>query len=145
MIHLEIATTNQYNVSRSNETLVIVNFFFFDFLAAPIELGDPCRPSPCGPNSQCREINKQAVCSCLPEFIGSPPGCRPECTVSSECSQAQACINQKCADPCPGPCGLNAECKVINHSPICTCQQGFTGDPFSRCFSEPRKVTHFIA
>lgn len=100
---------------------------------------NPCQPSPCGPNSQCREINQQAVCSCLPQYIGSPPGCRPECTVSTECPHNQACINQKCKDPCPGTCGLNAQCQVINHSPICSCRQGHTGDPFLRCYPIPRK------
>lgn len=98
---------------------------------------NPCQPSPCGPNSQCREIQGQAVCSCLPEYIGTPPSCRPECTVSSECAQNKACINQKCADPCPGTCGLNADCKVINHSPVCSCQATYTGDPFTRCFPLP--------
>nr|CAD7617304.1 unnamed protein product [Timema genevievae] len=75
------------------------------------EPGDPCIPSPCGPNSQCRQVNEQAVCSCLPTFIGSPPGCRPECVVSSECPLNRACVNQKCADPCPGTCGINARCE----------------------------------
>ncbi|KAJ4432717.1 hypothetical protein ANN_21354 [Periplaneta americana] len=101
------------------------------------EPGDPCVPSPCGPNSQCRNVNGQGVCSCLPNYIGSPPGCRPECVVSSECPQNRACVNQKCVDPCPGTCGLNARCEVINHSPICSCQVGFTGDPFTRCFTTP--------
>lgn len=109
-------------------------------LAVPIEPRNPCLPSPCGPNSQCRVNNGQAVCTCLPEFIGSPPGCRPECTVSSECALNRACVNQKCVDPCPGTCGLNANCEVINHSPICSCQNGFTGDPFTRCFTLPRKI-----
>lgn len=101
---------------------------------------NPCHPSPCGPNSQCREVNQQAVCSCLPNYIGSPPGCRPECTVSSECAQNKACVNQKCSDPCPGTCGLNADCQVINHSPICSCRSKFTGDPFTRCVPIPRKT-----
>lgn len=101
---------------------------------------NPCQPSPCGPYSQCREINKQAICSCLPTYIGSPPGCKPECTVSSECSYDKACVNQKCIDPCPGTCGINAKCQVINHSPICSCLADNTGDPFTRCFSMPRKI-----
>ncbi|EAT34892.1 AAEL012905-PA [Aedes aegypti] len=98
---------------------------------------NPCQPSPCGPNSQCREINGQAVCSCLPTYIGSPPGCRPECVTSSECSLDKACVNQKCVDPCPGTCGTNARCNVNNHSPICSCQSGYTGDPFTRCYPNP--------
>lgn len=94
----------------------------------------PCNPSPCGPNSQCREINQQAVCSCLAGYIGSPPTCRPECVVSAECPLNQACINQKCVDPCPGTCGYGAKCEVINHNPICSCPPRYTGDPFTRCY-----------
>lgn len=100
---------------------------------------NPCHPSPCGPNSQCREVNGQAVCSCLPNYLGSPPGCRPECIMSTECAQDRACLNQKCSDPCPGTCGSNAKCRVINHSPICSCINGFNGDPFTRCITIPRK------
>lgn len=100
---------------------------------------NPCAPSPCGPNSHCREVNGQAVCSCLPNYTGLPPACRPECTVSAECPQNRACIQQKCQDPCPGVCGQNANCEVINHSPICSCRSGYTGDPFTRCFRIPRK------
>jgi hypothetical protein len=106
---------------------------------------NPCQPSPCGPNSQCREVNGQAVCSCLPNYVGSPPGCRPECVVSTECQLTKACVNQKCVDPCPGTCGLNAKCQVINHSPICSCQSGYTGDPFTRCFPiPPRKLSRIF-
>lgn len=98
---------------------------------------NPCSPSPCGPNSRCRVNNEQAVCTCLPEFIGSPPGCRPECLVSSECSRETACINQKCSNPCIGACGLNTNCVVVNHSPICSCKPSHTGDPFTRCIPLP--------
>lgn len=94
---------------------------------------NPCQPSPCGPNSQCREINGQAVCSCIVGYIGSPPTCHPECVVNSDCPQNQACTNQKCRDPCPGTCGISAQCSVINHNPICSCPPRYTGDPFVRC------------
>lgn len=93
----------------------------------------PCSPSPCGPNSQCREINGQAICSCLVGFIGLPPTCRPECVTSSECPLNEACVNQKCINPCPGTCGLKAICQVVNHNPICSCPPHYTGDPFIKC------------
>lgn len=96
-------------------------------------------PSPCGAYSQCREVNGQAVCSCLHEYIGNPPNCHPECTTSSECPLNEACINSKCVDPCPGTCGINANCHVNNHSPICTCVNSYTGDPFHRCYPVARK------
>lgn len=100
---------------------------------------DVCLPSPCGPNSRCREVNKQAVCSCLPNYTGTPPGCRPECTSSAECSKEKACINLKCQDPCTEACGINSECRVISHSPICQCKSQYTGDPFTRCSPIPRE------
>lgn len=94
---------------------------------------DACSPSPCGANSLCRQMNGQAVCTCVPGFVGAPPLCRPECVVSSDCPQNQACLNQKCRDPCIGICGLGALCHVVNHSPICSCPPSKTGDPFVRC------------
>jgi hypothetical protein len=112
-------------------------------LSAPV-VTQPCQPSPCGPNSQCREINDQAVCSCVPGFIGSPPSCRPECITSSECGQNEACVNQKCRDPCPGTCGVGAKCNVINHNPICSCPPRYTGDPFSRCYPERKLALKFL-
>ena len=95
---------------------------FFPPLVEPV-ITEPCEPNPCGPYSTHRERNNQCICSCLPEYIGDPPNCRPECLVNSECSQNLACIDQRCASPCrPGICGLNAECNVINHNAICSCK-----------------------
>lgn len=116
-----------------------MHVFLLSSLAIPEPERDPCVPSPCGPYSQCRLSNGHAVCSCLPNYIGAPPSCRPECTVSTDCMQNRACINQKCRDPCPGTCGLNARCNVINHNPICSCMPGFLGDPFTRCILEESK------
>lgn len=100
---------------------------------------NPCVPTPCGPNSHCHEVNDHAVCSCQSDYIGMPPNCKPECEVSSECAQNKACINKKCVDPCPGTCGENALCKVVNHNPICSCSRGYTGDPFIGCTREISK------
>lgn len=101
-------------------------------ILAPIKI-NPCSPNPCGPNSQCRTNNFQSVCSCLDGYLSSPPTCRPECISSSECPLNQACSNQKCLNPCQGTCGLRAQCQVVNHNPICTCPNTYTGDPFVRC------------
>lgn len=96
----------------------------------------PCEDNPCGPHSQCRVVNDRAVCSCQQFCIGSPPNCRPECIVSAECPQDRACINTRCQDPCPGTCGVNARCQVVGHNPICSCPNGYTGDPFILCSVE---------
>lgn len=101
---------------------------------------NPCVPSPCGPNSDCQVRGESPACSCLAQFIGTPPNCRPECTINPECPSQFACINQKCKDPCPGSCGANAECTVVNHNAMCTCSSGYTGDPFSACMPVPGKT-----
>lgn len=113
------------------------------FVETPVEPTNPCNPSPCGPNSQCKELNNQAICSCLPEYVGSPPSCRPECVISNECNRDKACILQKCKDPCPGMCGHNANCQTMNHSPICTCTSGYTGDPFTQCYPIPSMYNYY--
>lgn len=101
-----------------------------------------CHPSPCGPYSQCKEINDHAICSCLENYIGSPPACRPECTINSDCLPDRACINHKCVDACAScPCGDQARCHAINHNPICSCPLGYTGDPFIRCTPEESKLS----
>lgn len=98
-----------------------------------VESQDPCFPSPCGPNAKCRPVANTPACSCLPSYVGRPPNCRPECTNSAECPGHLACQNEKCKDPCPGSCGINTNCIVIKHSPVCSCQEGYTGDPFYGC------------
>lgn len=109
-----------------------MKLFYFQVIRED-PLTDPCRPSPCGLNAQCRKVNNVAICSCLPNAIGSPPNCRPECVVDADCMLDKSCLSQKCRDPCLGTCGLDARCQVVNHSPICSCKNGFTGDPFIRC------------
>lgn len=133
---------NQFKVNFNVKKLLrnglcfvrLLNFScaFFCYFTAPV-VTNPCLPSPCGPNSQCREVNGQAVCTCVSGYIGSPPLCRPECVVSSDCPLNKACSNQKCVNPCRGSCGVEAKCDVVKHNPICTCPPTYTGDPFIRC------------
>lgn len=101
---------------------------------------NPCVPSPCGPNSNCQERGEAAVCSCILNYTGRPPNCRPECTTNSECSRTYACVNQRCVDPCIGSCGSLATCVVNNHQPVCRCPDQYTGDPFSACTLIPGKA-----
>lgn len=114
---------------------------FIKILGKPLIHQDPenlCIPSPCGPNSQCRFQNGLAICSCLPSYIGRSPNCRPECTVNSDCPSNLACMNQKCLNPCIGSCGSNTECVVASHIPLCSCSQGYSGDPFKGCYERPQ-------
>lgn len=100
---------------------------------------NPCIPSPCGPYSQCQDYGGNPSCTCLPSYIGSPPNCRPECTINADCPSNVACMREKCRDPCPGSCGSNAKCHVLNHIPMCICPEGYTGDPFLSCYIKPQR------
>lgn len=94
---------------------------------------NPCVPSPCGANSECRVVDERPICSCLTGMLGAPPNCRPECLIHQDCPTHLACVRNKCRDPCTGSCGFNARCTVHNHQPVCTCNPNFEGDPFSGC------------
>jgi len=96
------------------------------------ECVDPCPLERCGVNALCLAKNHRAVCSC-------PPGYRPdpdpyirckrfECLTDSECPTTRACQNEQCVDPCK--CARNADCSARNHTGICTCYSGYTGDPY---------------
>lgn len=78
-------------------------------------------------------VGNSPACSCLANYIGRAPNCRPECTISAECPGNLACQNERCVDPCPGSCGANADCNVIKHRSVCSCRGGYTGDPFAGC------------
>lgn len=113
-----------------------LNILILKILADPIRVENlnPCVPSPCGANAVCREQYGAGSCQCLPEYHGNPyEGCRPECVVNSDCASNKACVRNVCVDPCPGVCAQYAECRVINHLASCTCQIGYTGDPYSFC------------
>lgn len=107
---------------------------------APIEHFTPCTPSPCGSNAICKERDNAGSCTCASGYLGNPyEGCRPECSVNTDCPSNRICQQNKCQDPCPGTCGVNAECQTVNHAPICTCLSGFTGNPFQNCVVIKRK------
>ena len=128
--------------SMKNPKMVLISILS---AIEPVVADDPCDPNPCGDNAlPPRQIGDRCQCSCLPEMIGSPPNCRPECVVNSDCPSALACINRKCQDPCPGLCGQNAYCRVRNHVPICVCNQGYIGDPFSSCYLKPSKTIRLL-
>ena len=102
----------------------------------PVET-DPCNPSPCGPNAICRN----GECTCEPEYSGNPyEACRPECILNSECPRDKACMRFKCKDPCPGVCGQLARCDIVNHIPVCSCPDGYIGDPFVSCRLKPKGI-----
>ena len=57
------------------------------------------------------------------------------CESNQECPDYNACQNRKCINPCAedDPCAPSANCKVIGHQPVCTCPDGYIGDPRTEC------------
>lgn len=96
---------------------------------------EPCNSDPCGSHNVCNVYgNNVALCDpCAGPNSYNNPQCRPECLSNTDCPFDKACIRNKCQDPCPGVCGANAICSVINHNPLCTCPQGLYGNPFVHC------------
>ena len=131
-----LSATKEQPVRFSHFNFKILNIFHS---AAPkVENIDPCNPSPCGSNAVCSRQRNAAACQCIPEYFGDPHvACRPECVVHSDCPSNRACLRTKCIDPCPGTCGTNAECRVNNHIPTCTCRENYIGDPFTACRLKP--------
>ena len=64
-----------------------------------------------------------------------PPSLTTGCASDNDCPDYTACENRKCINPCAerDPCARNAYCKVIRHQPVCTCPDGYIGDPTTSC------------
>lgn len=88
----------------------------------------------------CVNSGETPACSCHPGFIGTPPNCRPECTISAECPATLACVGQKCKNPCEQACGPRALCSVVDHRATCACEPGLEGDPFQGCSPARGKI-----
>ncbi|XP_060520378.1 neurogenic locus notch homolog protein 1 isoform X2 [Cylas formicarius] len=104
-----------------------------------------CTPSPCGTNAHCSIIGGRPVCSCFKGYSGDPLSVctRAECLANDECRHYQTCSNGRCIDPCAGSCGVNADCEVRNHVPVCSCPPGYTGSPFVSCRRfDPSELCH---
>ena len=130
---VRITSEALHTVSQSDVYICEIFYLILATTHRP-DIIDPCQPTPCGVNAECRERNGAASCTCLPGLKGNPYiECRPECSINTECAANLACIQNKCASPCPGVCGSHATCSVQNHFPICTCDPGYTGDPFHLC------------
>ena len=64
--------------------------------------------------------------------------------VHSDCPSNKTCQRNKCIDPYPGTCGINAVCRVMNHVPTCTCIDDNIGDPFTACKRKPLPIEPVI-
>lgn len=105
--------------------------------AVEINTKNPCNPSPCGMNARCYVENGAGFCICITNYHGDPYiACRPECVFNNDCPKEKACINNICQNPCQGLCGKNSICRVINHTPKCSCPPSMTGNSFDACFEK---------
>lgn len=114
-------TSNYFHCSLLNDFIAITTL---------VSKKNPCKPSPCGSNALC----ENGQCRCPSEYNGNPyVECRPECVLNTDCPRENACINNKCVDPCPGTCAASAICEVFNHIPMCHCPEGMLGNAFFAC------------
>lgn len=105
---------------------------------------EPCRElQPCNRPADCQVVNslpvRTMICVCPSGYISSGSGtCKPaaplldvSCAADSECAEDKSCIRGMCRDPCR--CGPNADCRVKDHKPVCSCLPGFDGNPELEC------------
>lgn len=87
---------------------------------------NPClEPGACGTNAQCKIVNKNAQCSCPPNFIGNALiECKPK--GSEECLR--------------NPCGENSKCKDLPGGFECSCLPGCVGDAYRGCVCDRHLV-----
>lgn len=121
---------------------------YYSFTVVPTTppiLDDPCHEGTCPVNAECHVEGTRGICTCIEGYFGNPyQQCQPECVRNSMCPQYLACIKEKCVDPCPGTCGINAYCEVINHNPVCSCPRTMTGDPFESCQASKSLFLHCL-
>ncbi|KAK0077551.1 hypothetical protein PV326_009982, partial [Microctonus aethiopoides] len=99
---------------------------------------DPC-PGKCGTNALCNVNNHNLNCSCARCYEGDPQKiCTQfpetnECKNNTQCLKTQYCLTEVCRNPCPGSCGIDASCHVINHTLSCICPDCYEGDAYEQC------------
>nr|CAH0107401.1 unnamed protein product [Daphnia galeata] len=90
---------------------------------------NPCSTS-CGVDSECTVRNHVTVCQCPKGFTGDP-------FVSCTPSSSSSVLGRQSSDYCtPSPCGTNTKCRVENSRAVCSCQEGFMGNPIQGCRRE---------
>lgn len=124
------------NIWWNNLKIIIKILFLASITADGQNVTRPCQQSSCGDLNSCTDFSGSVAmcgsCDSLENF--NNPYCRPECLCNADCPFNHACIGWKCADPCLGSCGENALCRVVSHTPVCSCPLGLNGDPYRGCY-----------
>lgn len=98
-----------------------------------------CLNNPCPLNAKCNNSPGSFTCDCVNGtiFDAKTGSCRQpgDCFSDEDCSEESKCVKNRCIDPCKilSPCGENAYCSVIKHSPMCECAPDSQGDPYKKC------------
>lgn len=109
------------------------------------ECVNPCTTlEPCLQPSKCEVVPslpvRTMICVCPEGYVSSGNGtCKVlepvtrvgGCVADSDCPSDKACVNDICRNPCA--CAPNAICRVRDHKPICSCEQGYDGQPEIQC------------
>lgn len=99
----------------------------------------PCKQKDaCGQNAICSAVDHRKVCLCPDGFQGDAnKHCSPyECNKDEDCESNKKCSSDGyCRNPCLeyGGCGTNAQCRVVDRQPLCTCPLGYIGNPLIEC------------
>ena len=97
---------------------------------------DPCIGR-CGRGAVCSVVDHSPFCSCPARTTGDARSeCKTlQCIENNDCDSGKSCVKNQCVDVCrlDGVCGGNAQCTTINHTPLCSCAPGHTGDPTVGC------------
>ena len=77
------------------------------------------------------------ICMIIILLVGLPtePTLDVGCESNADCPDYTACENRQCINPCAirDPCAPSAICKVVRHEPVCTCPDGYIGNPQTSC------------
>jgi len=103
---------------------------------------DVCRGR-CGVDEICRVVNNGPVCGSKGSSSSFAKDTSSSyCQKHVDCPTTQVCSQHTCVDPCTTTpseggerlvCGGNARCIVIQHSPLCGCNEGLKGNPYVAC------------
>lgn len=99
----------------------------------------PCKQATaCGRNAICTATDHRKVCLCPDGYQGDPnKQClQYECRKDDDCESNKKCSpDGACRNPCleHGACGLNAQCRVLERKPLCSCPPGYIGNAQVEC------------